>query len=58
MANQASHLKISKAENVFIAEFTDRKILDELSINEIGDELATLVQDNPGIKLLDRKSVV
>ena len=33
-------------------EFADRKILDELAISEIGDELSTLVLKHPRIRLL------
>jgi len=37
---------------VMHVEFSDRKILDELSINEILNELVALVESQPEIKLL------
>jgi len=47
-----SHLTTNKSGPVTVVEFSDRKILDELSISEIGDELGDLVVRNPGIQLL------
>ena len=35
-----------------VVRFTDRKILEELSIEEIGEELSQLVEGAPAIKLL------
>jgi anti-sigma B factor antagonist len=52
MEQPSSHLKIKRADGVAVVEFADRKILEELSIQEIGDELSTLVDAEPGIKLL------
>ncbi|MFQ6047762.1 MAG: STAS domain-containing protein [Phycisphaerae bacterium] len=52
MQQQRSHLKISKSDGVCVVEFADRKILEELCITEIGEELAALVDRQPGIKLL------
>jgi len=46
------HLKISRSNGVHVVQFSDRKILEELSINEIGEELNNLAESQPGIKLL------
>ena len=35
-----------------MVEFADRKILEELSIQEIGEELDQIVESEPGVKLL------
>lgn len=50
--NDKSHLTTHTSGQVTVVEFSDRKILDELSINEIGEELSELVGRTPGIKLL------
>lgn len=52
MEQPSSHLKIKRADGVSVVEFADRKILEELSIQEIGDELDQLVESQPGIRLL------
>jgi anti-sigma B factor antagonist len=52
MEQPSSHLKIKRSEAVSVVEFADRKILEELSIQEIGEELTQLVESEPGIKLL------
>jgi anti-sigma B factor antagonist len=52
MEQPSSHLKIRRADGVSIVEFADRKILEEVSIQEIGDELSSLVEAEPGIRLL------
>jgi anti-sigma B factor antagonist len=52
MEQPSTHLKIKRADNVSVVEFADRKILEELSIQEIGDELDQLVEGQPGIRLL------
>lgn len=52
MERPSSHLKIKRCDNVAVVEFADRKILEELSIQEIGEELSQLVESEPGIKLL------
>lgn len=59
MADEAQpHLSVRKKGIVSIVEFSDRKILDELSIAEIGDELTGLAaeQTNPKV-LLSFKNV-
>ncbi|MCH7886251.1 MAG: hypothetical protein IIC01_13520, partial [Planctomycetes bacterium] len=45
MTEKQSHLTITENGEVRVVEFADRKILEELSISEIGDELGRLVDD-------------
>ncbi len=52
MAERASRLKIHDTQDVSIVEFSDRKILDELSILEIQEELEKLVDQSGGGKLI------
>ena len=52
MAEERSHLTITNRGDVNVVKIADRKILEELSISEIGDELSGLVAGAPGIKLL------
>jgi anti-sigma B factor antagonist len=52
MEQPSSHLKIKRAGNVSVVEFADRKILEELSIQEIGEELRRLAESEPGARLL------
>ena len=47
-----SHITVRAADGVQIVEFSDRKILEELLITEIGDELSKLVAGTNDIKLL------
>lgn len=44
MAEQTSRIKIKEFNGVRIIEFADRKILDELCIHEIQEELGQLVE--------------
>lgn len=48
----SSHLKIKKSDGISVVEFADRKILEEVSIQEIGEELDRIVEAEPGIQLL------
>jgi len=52
MDQPSSHLRVKRSDGVSVVEFADRKILEELSIQEIGDELDQLVEAEPGIRLL------
>jgi len=52
MEQPSTHLKIKRSDRVSVVEFADRKILEELSIQEIGEELDRLVESEPGIQLL------
>ncbi len=52
MAEQGSHLDMSREGDVAVVRFSDRKILEEVPIAEIGDQLTALVDSSPAIKLL------
>ena len=52
MAEGSTHLNVQKRESVEVVSFSDRKILEELSIREIEDELFALVSATPAIQLL------
>ena len=52
MAGDKPHLTINKRNTVHVVEFSDRKILEEFSITEIGEELTELVSREDGIRLL------
>jgi len=52
MEQPSSHIKVRRDHSVSVVEFVDRKILEELSIKEIEDELTGLVEGEPGIRLL------
>ena len=52
MEQPSTHLKIKRTGNIAVVEFADRKILEELSIQEIGDELKGLAESEPGVQLL------
>lgn len=47
-----AHLKIKRNDDVSVVEFADRKILEELAIQEIEEELHQVVDSEPSIKLL------
>lgn len=58
MASQATRLKVSDLGGVSLVEFADRKILDELCIHEIQEELAVVVDKQAvGNLLLSFKNV-
>ena len=52
MTEERSHLTIAKCGGVSVVEFADRKILDELCIAEIRDELLSLISGADRVKLL------
>lgn len=52
MAEKRSHLSITTVGEVKIVEFSDQKILDELCIAEIQEELTQIVKETAQIKLL------
>lgn len=52
MPNETTRLKVTRSEGICEVTFADRKILDELCIAELQDELSKLVDAEPGIKLL------
>lgn len=52
MSEHASRLKVTQSNGVAMVEFIDRKILDEICIAEIEEELFRLVESQAGVKLL------
>ena len=52
MADQSARLKVDDATGTSIIEFSDRKILDELCIQEIQEELLNLVESKAGGNIL------
>ena len=52
MEQPSTHLKVRRSSGIALVEFADRKILEEFSIQEIGDELQRIVDAEPGIRLL------
>jgi anti-sigma B factor antagonist len=52
MEQPSTHVKIKREGDVAIVQFADRKILEELSIHEIGEELHRLAESQPNVKLL------
>ncbi len=52
MGEDGPHLTVMDSGDVRIVEFTDRKIIEELTISQIGDELTSLIASTPKIKLL------
>jgi anti-sigma B factor antagonist len=49
---KGSRLTITQADGVNVVKFADRKILEEISIAEIGEELSNLVRASTGVKIL------
>jgi anti-sigma B factor antagonist len=39
------HLEVSEVGDVTVARLTDRKVVDEANIQELGEELFQLVED-------------
>ena len=52
MPKEQSHLKVTTSNGVTVVEFAERKILDELSISEIRDELTKIASEPDTKKLL------
>ena len=52
MSENKSQITISDSDGVHVVNFEDRKILEELSISRIGEELSQLVSEVKEIKLL------
>lgn len=52
MAEQTSRLKLTRWGAIVQVDFTDRKILDELCIMEIQEELNRLVDSEPNARLV------
>jgi anti-sigma B factor antagonist len=52
MTDARPHFTVTESAGVQIVEFADRKILEEVSINEIGEAIHQLIGDRPAVKLL------
>lgn len=52
MAEEQARIQTREDGGIHIVAFADRKILEELSISQIGEELSTLVASTPQIKLV------
>jgi anti-sigma B factor antagonist len=52
MPEAKSNLRITDEGEVKMVEFADRKILDELTITQIGEQLTDLVASLPNIRIL------
>ena len=52
MAAEQPHVKVRDSGGIRVVEFTDRKILDELSIHEIGEELGRIIDESNDVKML------
>ncbi|MFQ5414779.1 MAG: STAS domain-containing protein [Phycisphaerae bacterium] len=45
-------MTVTECDSVSVVQFAERKILEELSIAEIGEELYAIVDGKPGIRIL------
>jgi anti-sigma B factor antagonist len=52
MAADQAHVKVRDSGGIRIVEFTERKILDELAIHEIGEELGRIIDEAATPKML------
>ncbi len=52
MAQEQSHLTVQVRDGVTVVDFSERKILEELTIREIEAELVGLVEKTQNIKLI------
>ena len=52
MPEPKAHLDVSETDGVTVARFTERKMLDEMAIAEIGQELSSLIADRRSPKLV------
>jgi anti-sigma B factor antagonist len=58
MSDSQTNLNVRREDSAIIVEFQDRKILEELTINHIGEELGELADSGPNPRmLLDFKNV-
>lgn len=47
MQQSSSRLEVSRTDGVIVAKLADRKILDEMNIAQIGEQLNALIADEP-----------
>ncbi len=52
MANADTRLRVRKQEGVVHVEFVDRNILDEANIQQIGDEITSLIDEEAKPRLV------
>lgn len=52
MSEAEPQLKVIHSDGICMVEFADRKILEELSISRIGEELGSLIDEHKPINLL------
>ena len=52
MTEKQSHISVEDSGDVRVVHFAVRKILEELTIADIGDELSQVIAGNNGVKLL------
>ena len=52
MSSGESRLRVIRDGGITRVEFIDRNILDEANIQQIGEEIASLIDDDPDPKLL------
>ena len=52
MAESESRLEVSREGGITVVRFADRKILEEIPIAEIGEQLTNLADAEAGIKML------
>ena len=52
MADQTTRLKVKDLSGISVVEFSDRKILDELCIHEIQEELSAFIDNKGSSKIL------
>lgn len=52
MAADQAHVKVRDSGGIRVVEFTERKILDELAIHEIGEELSRVIDESGDVRML------
>ncbi|MGB0716776.1 MAG: STAS domain-containing protein [Phycisphaerae bacterium] len=52
MTDEQSHIRVIESNDVRIVEFLDRKVLEEFTINQIGDQITDLVDQLDKPKML------
>lgn len=52
MSEPQQHITVNSRDGICFVEFADRKILEELTINEIGEQLSSLADEHKPVNLL------
>ncbi|MHC5109037.1 MAG: STAS domain-containing protein [Planctomycetota bacterium] len=52
MTEDHAHIRIIDSNDVRIVEFLDRKVLEEFTINQIGDDITKMIQELTSPKIL------